>query len=88
MAQAAHGSAPDIAGRNISNPVGMLLSGVMLLDWMADRHGDESLEKMARYAENAILETLSDGICTKDLGGSASTTDFTQAIVDKIKKCN
>ena len=86
MAQAAHGSAPDIAGRNISNPVGMLLSGVMLLDWMADRHGDESLEKMARYAENAILETLSDGICTKDLGGSASTTDFTQAIVDKIKK--
>ncbi|SDF36783.1 isocitrate/isopropylmalate dehydrogenase family protein [Sporomusa acidovorans] len=86
MAQAAHGSAPDIAGKNISNPVGMLLSGVMLLDWMAERHNDPALEKMARTAENAIMKTLANGICTPDLGGSASTTGFTEAIVEKIKQ--
>ena len=85
MAQAAHGSAPDIAGKNIANPVGMLLSGVMLLDWMANKHSDESLEKMAKIAEGAVMNTLSGGICTPDLGGNASTTDFTKAIVDRIK---
>lgn len=88
MAQAAHGSAPDIAGKNISNPVGMLLSGVMLLDWMADRHNDEALAKMARVAEQAIMKTLADGISTCDLGGSASTTDFTKGIVERIKLFN
>jgi 3-isopropylmalate dehydrogenase len=84
MAQAAHGSAPDIAGKNISNPVGMLLSGVMLLEWMSGKHNDESLGKMARIAEQAILKTLADGVRTRDLGGTASTTDFTKAIVERI----
>jgi 3-isopropylmalate dehydrogenase len=48
MAQAAHGSAPDIAGKNIANPVGMLLSGVMLLEWMSGKHNDESLGKIGK----------------------------------------
>jgi len=86
MAQAAHGSAPDIAGKNISNPVGMLLSGVMLVDWLAARNNDKELGKVARIAEAAVFKTISDGVCTGDLGGTASTTDFTKAIIERIKK--
>jgi 3-isopropylmalate dehydrogenase len=86
MAQAAHGSAPDIAGKNIANPVGMMLSGVMLIEWMANKHNDRALAKMANIAEAAIMKTLADGICTPDLRGSASTTELTKAIVERIKQ--
>lgn len=86
MAQAAHGSAPDIAGKNIANPVGIMLSTVMFLEWLASRHGDENLVKIARTLENGIFTTLSEGVKTKDLGGSASTTEFTAAIVERIAR--
>lgn len=86
MAQAAHGSAPDIAGRNISNPTGMLLSTVMLLQWMAGKHKDQKLSEMAKCFEDAMMKTLSAGICTKDMGGSSSTTDYTAAIIDAVKR--
>ena len=72
MAQAAHGSAPDIAGRNIANPVGIMLSAVMMYDWLADRYQDDKLEKIARLMENGIIETMKEGCVTPDLGGSAS----------------
>ncbi len=84
MAQAAHGSAPDIAGKNIANPMGELLSAVMLLDWLASRHVDGNLQILARMVESAIIKTLNDGISTKDLGGSASTSEFTRAIVERL----
>jgi 3-isopropylmalate dehydrogenase len=86
MAQAAHGSAPDIAGQNIANPVGELLSAVMLLDWLAERHDDPKLSEVARLTESALEVTISEGNRTRDLGGSASTTEFTQAIVDRIER--
>ncbi|MED4906706.1 isocitrate/isopropylmalate dehydrogenase family protein [Brevibacillus centrosporus] len=84
MAQAAHGSAPDIAGKNIANPVGELLSAVMLVDWLASRHEDHGLHQLARKVENAIMKTMYDGIRTRDLGGEASTTEFTKAIVERL----
>lgn len=84
MAQAAHGSAPDIAGKNIANPVGELLSAVMLLDWLAARHEDRGLQTIARTVENATMQTMYDGISTRDLGGTASTTEFTKAIVERL----
>ncbi|MED4784865.1 isocitrate/isopropylmalate dehydrogenase family protein [Brevibacillus choshinensis] len=84
MAQAAHGSAPDIAGKNIANPVGEMLSTVMLLDWLSARHQDQNLYRVARLAEQAIMETMEAGICTRDLGGTASTTEFTAAIIEWI----
>lgn len=86
MAQAAHGSAPDIAGKNIANPVGELLSTVMLLDWLAERHEDRELYQVARLAENAMTVTMQEGICTADLGGTASTTEFTEAIIQRIRQ--
>lgn len=84
MAQASHGSAPDIAGRNIANPVAMILSGAMLFEWLGARHGDEKAGTVARIIEKAVAEAIAAGTATRDLGGSASTTEFTAAVIKAI----
>jgi 3-isopropylmalate dehydrogenase len=84
MAQAAHGSAPDIAGRGLANPVAMMLSGAMLLDWLAGRRGDEAAARAARALEAGVQATVAAGVATRDLGGTASTGQFTDAVVDAI----
>jgi 3-isopropylmalate dehydrogenase len=84
MAQAVHGSAPDIAGQNIANPCGILFSTVMLLDWLAARHHDEAVAEVARLMEQGVRDTLAAGVRTRDLGGSATTTEFTKAICDRF----
>jgi 3-isopropylmalate dehydrogenase len=63
MAQAAHGSAPDIAGQDIANPASMILSAALLLRWLA------------------VVEAISAGSRTPDLGGTNSTSSFTAAVV-------
>ncbi|MQL90439.1 hypothetical protein Taro_023023 [Colocasia esculenta] len=74
LAEAVHGSAPDIAGKNLANPTALLLSSVMML-----RH--LNLNDKADRIHNAILNTIAEGkYRTVDLGGSASTTDFTKAV--------
>ncbi|MED4967690.1 isocitrate/isopropylmalate dehydrogenase family protein [Heyndrickxia coagulans] len=84
MAQAAHGSAPDIAGQDLANPTSMLLSAVMLLQWLSAHHRDPRLNEIAKKMEDACLGTIADGTVTHDLGGSASTTAFTDAVIKKI----
>ena len=75
MFEAVHGSAPDIAGRDKANPVALILSAVMML-----RHIDES--KAALRIEDAVLGVLKDGKhVTADLGGKASTTEITDAVI-------
>ncbi|WNS79214.1 isocitrate/isopropylmalate dehydrogenase family protein [Domibacillus sp. DTU_2020_1001157_1_SI_ALB_TIR_016] len=86
MAQAAHGSAPDIAGLNIGNPTGMMLSTVMLMDWLAERHNDPKLKEMGQLVEQGLYQSLEDGVKTKDLGGSASTSGFADAISKRINQ--
>ncbi|WP_406690783.1 isocitrate/isopropylmalate dehydrogenase family protein [Saccharopolyspora sp. ID03-671] len=85
MAQAAHGSAPDIAGRDLANPVAMILSSAMLLDWLADRHEDESLRRAARTVEDAVNATVRGGTATTDLGGTAGTAAFAEAVAATIR---
>jgi len=80
MAQAAHGSAPDIAGRDIANPIGMMLSSAMLLDWMGKRRDDARLIDAAGRIERAIDATLLAGTRTGDLGGTAGTRAFAEAV--------
>ncbi|MEU1306465.1 isocitrate/isopropylmalate dehydrogenase family protein [Streptomyces shenzhenensis] len=84
MAQASHGSAPDIAGQNIANPVAMILSGAMLFEWLGARHGDPALANTAKIIESGVADTIAAGISTRDLGGSATTTEFTAAVVKAI----
>lgn len=85
MAQAAHGSAPDIAGRDLANPIAMILSSAMLLDWLGARHDDPRLADAAARVEQGVAAAVAAGTSTRDLGGSASTSEFTAAVVDAIK---
>jgi 3-isopropylmalate dehydrogenase len=84
MAQAAHGSAPTIGGQNIANPTSMLLSTVMLVQWLSTNHNDIKLNEIADIMESAVLNTIKEGTTTRDLGGKAGTTDFTAAIIKNI----
>jgi 3-isopropylmalate dehydrogenase len=84
MAQAAHGSAPDIAGKGLANPIAMVLSAGMLLDWLGTRHGDQRLTDAAVRVENGVRVAVRAGVSTRDLGGSASTDEFTDAVVERI----
>jgi 3-isopropylmalate dehydrogenase len=87
MAQASHGSAPDIAGKGIANPVGMILSAAMLLAWLGGERKDEALGDASRAMERAVGATLSQGPRTRDLGGTASTAEFTTAVAQRISDC-
>jgi 3-isopropylmalate dehydrogenase len=84
MAQAAHGSAPDIAGRDLANPIAMVLSAGMLLDWLGTRHGDPRLVDAAVRVDEGVRAAVRSGVSTRDLGGSASTGEFTDAVVARI----
>jgi 3-isopropylmalate dehydrogenase len=81
MAQASHGSAPDIAGRDVANPVGMILSTAMLLTWLGGERKDSAVSEAAQAIERAVAAVLENGPRTRDLGGVAGTKDFTSAIV-------
>jgi 3-isopropylmalate dehydrogenase len=81
MAQASHGSAPDIAGKGIANPVGLILSAAMLLSWLAGEHKDLAAGEAGRAIEQAVAVTLEKGPRTRDLGGTANTREFTEGIL-------
>ncbi|MCZ2860079.1 isocitrate/isopropylmalate dehydrogenase family protein [Blastococcus sp. VKM Ac-2987] len=84
MAQASHGSAPDIAGTGLANPVAMMLSAGMLLDWLGTRHGDRRAADAAVRVEDGVRAAVRGGVSTRDLGGTASTDEFTVAVVERI----
>jgi 3-isopropylmalate dehydrogenase len=84
MAQAAHGAAPDIAGRGIANPVAMILSAAMLLDWLGGQRQDRRLTRAARRIDAAVTNALASGIATADLGGQATTGEFARAVVSRV----
>ncbi|HEY8598425.1 MAG TPA: isocitrate/isopropylmalate family dehydrogenase [Thermomicrobiales bacterium] len=81
MAQAAHGSAPDIAGQDRANPIGLLGSATMLLRWLAERYHDPALAALGEAIDSAVLRTIAGGARTRDLGGTAGTREFAQAII-------
>lgn len=85
MAQATHGSAPDIAGQGIANPVAEILSGAMLLDWLGHRHNDERLIACSTTVHQAVERTLADAsLRTPDLGGTGTTSMFTDAVLRHV----
>jgi 3-isopropylmalate dehydrogenase len=84
MAQASHGSAPDIAGTGLANPIAMMLSAGMLLDWLGRRHGDQRAVDAGGRLEDGVRATVRSGVSTRDLGGRASTGEFTAAVVERI----
>ncbi|MEV6030615.1 isocitrate/isopropylmalate dehydrogenase family protein [Nonomuraea sp. NPDC052116] len=86
MAQAAHGSAPDIAGQDVANPIAMILSSAMLLDWLGARHQDPALVRAAALIETAVADTVRGGTRTRDMGGTAGTRAFAEAVAAGVKR--
>jgi homoisocitrate dehydrogenase len=72
-----HGSAPDIAGKGIANPVGALLSSALMLETLQEPTAAKKLRK-------AVLDTLARGVYTMDIGGNASTTEFSRAVINRL----
>jgi isocitrate dehydrogenase (NAD+) len=77
--EAVHGTAPDIAGRDVANPTALLLSAIMML-----RHlGEHDAARRVRHALDRVLQA--GAVRTRDLGGTASTTAFAQAVIEEIE---
>jgi 3-isopropylmalate dehydrogenase len=84
--QSSHGSAPDIAGKGIANPIAQILSAAMMLDWLGDQKGDPYVKRGAQMIEAAVVKVLkSPQYHTADLGGKASTTMVGDAVVKEVK---
>jgi tartrate dehydrogenase/decarboxylase/D-malate dehydrogenase len=78
MFEPVHGSAPDIAGRGISNPIGAIGSGALMCDHLG-------LHTDARRIEAAIEVTTAAGLLTRDVGGTADTAEVTDAIIEALR---
>ncbi|MBY8976230.1 isocitrate/isopropylmalate dehydrogenase family protein [Rhodobacteraceae bacterium NNCM2] len=79
--QPCHGTAPDITGKGIANPLAMILSGAMMLEWLAGEKDMPGLSEASTRLNNAVSRVLTEGVAvTPDLGGSASTTDLAAAV--------
>ncbi|AUX76264.1 MULTISPECIES: isocitrate/isopropylmalate dehydrogenase family protein [Sinorhizobium] len=86
VAQAQHGSAPDIAGKNVANPTSLILSAAMLLDWLGRRRNDQRLVRAAALIEEAIEAVLQQPQSrTRDLGGMLDTNAFTARVVEAVR---
>jgi 3-isopropylmalate dehydrogenase len=85
LAQAQHGSAPDIAGKDLANPSSLIGSAAMLLTWLSQRHGRPELARAADAIEVALDRTVAspDGR-TRDLGGTLGTRAFTEKVVAEL----
>jgi isocitrate dehydrogenase (NAD+) len=78
MFEAVHGTAPDIAGKGLANPTALLLSALLMLDYLGERTAAERIEA-------ALRKTYRDGIhTTRDVGGKANTEQFTNAVLDAL----
>ena len=84
--EAVHGSAPDIAGLEIANPLALIMSAVMMLRYLADSEGREDMGEAADKIKTAYNIALSNGDATRDLGGSLKTADFARVLIQNILK--
>ena len=83
--QPSHGTAPDIAGQNIANPVAQILSASMMLTWLGERNGDDETVDAAKVIDDAVGRVLtSKNAHTGDLGGKAKTSEVGDAIAAEI----
>jgi isocitrate/isopropylmalate dehydrogenase len=81
MAEAPHGTAPSLEGRNVANPMAMILAAAALLGHIETNQARQA----SRAVYEATLETVYDGIRTADLGGSANTDEFTNEVIRRVK---
>lgn len=82
--EAVHGSAPDIAGQGIANPLSLMMSGVMMLNHIAETRNDPSALAAANRIKGAYNKALAEGQTTGDIGGTLNTEGFVKAITDRL----
>jgi isocitrate dehydrogenase (NAD+) len=80
MAEAAHGTAPSLQGKNVANPMAMILAGAALLS-----HGDERAQQAGRAIREGCLEAVHAGNRTSDLGGHLGTSEFTDEVIGRVR---
>jgi isocitrate dehydrogenase (NAD+) len=80
MAEAAHGTAPALEGKNVANPMAMILAGAALLS-----HGSEQEQRAGRAIREATLEAVAAGLRTSDLGGDLGTSEFTDEVIARTR---
>jgi 3-isopropylmalate dehydrogenase len=86
VAQAQHGSAPDIAGRDQANPASLIGSAAMLLDWIGERRGEDRFSRAAHAIDGALEQAISDPDGrTRDLGGPLGTKAFGERVVASLR---
>jgi isocitrate/isopropylmalate dehydrogenase len=81
LAEAAHGTAPSLRGKNVANPMAMILAAAALLNYV----DDAAAQSAARAIREACLEAVADGLRTSDLGGHAGTTEFTDEVIRRTR---
>jgi isocitrate dehydrogenase (NAD+) len=81
MAEAPHGTAPSLEGKNVANPMAMILAGAALLTFFHD----EEANRASRAIYEATFESILDGVRTADLGGSTGTTEFTDEVIRHVR---
>ncbi|HAL42994.1 MAG TPA: NAD-dependent isocitrate dehydrogenase [Gammaproteobacteria bacterium] len=84
--EAVHGSAPDIAGKDVANPLALLMSAVMMLNYLAEQDQQETFAACATAIRNAYDGCLQAGEKTRDLGGSLGTKAFAEAVIRRLEE--
>jgi isocitrate dehydrogenase (NAD+) len=84
MAEAPHGTAPSLQGKNLANPMAMILACAALLSYAATK-GYTGAERASRAVYEAVLEATASGCRTVDLGGHATTSEFTDAVITRVR---
>ena len=82
--EAVHGSAPDIAGQGVANPLAIIMSSVMMLNYLADERKDPNCAKAADSIREAYNACLREGCKTRDLGGELNTGQFTKELIKRL----
>lgn len=82
--EAVHGSAPDIAGKGVANPLALLMSAVMMLNHLSDREEVPQLRDLGGRIKSAYNQALADGRKTRDLGGELGTDEFADAVIERL----
>jgi len=86
FAEATHGSAPDIAGKNIANPISLILSIGMLLEWIGEKRDDDRLRAAGKSINMAVDAVLGEGkVRSPDIGGSSTTEQVGNAVAQKVR---
>ncbi len=86
VAQAQHGSAPEIAGKDLANPSSLIGSVAMLLAWLGQKHAKDNYGRAAAAIEKALDDAIaSPAERTRDLGGKLGTKAFTDAVISRLK---